>query len=57
MDDGTAISIGSRSGKRVLQRPDVVGAMTNCVGKTLEEMLGPIGRSPMPRKVAKKKAT
>jgi len=41
--------------KRVLQRPDAFRAFASCDDKTLDRLMTQIGRSPMPRKPAKKK--
>ncbi len=39
---------------RVLQRPDVFGALAECDDKTLDKVMTQISRSPMPRKAKKK---
>ena len=47
--------IPERIRKRVLQRPEVFGALAACDDKTLDKVLGQIGQSPMPRTTKKKK--
>ena len=41
--------------RRVLQRPDAFRAFATCDDKTLDKLMTQIGRSPVPRKTAKKK--
>ena len=44
--------VPERIRKRVIQRPDVFGALANCDDKTLDKVLGQIGKTPRPRKKA-----
>ena len=45
--------VPERIRKRVLQRPDVFGALANCDDKTLDKVLGQIGVKPAGKKRAK----
>ena len=49
--------VPERIRKRVLQRPDVFGALAECDDKTLDKVLGQIGKTPMPRKTTRRKVT
>ena len=45
--------VPERIRKRVLQRPDVFGALANCDDKTLDKVMGQIGVKPAGKKRAK----
>jgi HTH-type transcriptional regulator, competence development regulator len=46
--------VPERIRKRVIQRPDVFGALANCDDKTLDKLMGEIGKTPRPRKKQKR---
>ena len=43
--------------ERVLQRPDAFRAFAACDDATLDKLMGGIGKTPVPRKRAKRKVT
>jgi transcriptional regulator with XRE-family HTH domain len=47
--------IPDRIRRRVLQRPDVFGALASCDDRTLDKLMCEIGQTPSPRKAARKK--
>jgi transcriptional regulator with XRE-family HTH domain len=49
--------VPERIRKRVLQRPDVFGALANCDDKTLDKFMTEIGQKPKPRNRSRRKIT
>lgn len=47
--------VPERIKRRVLQRPDVFGALADCDDMTLDKVMTGIGQAPKPRKPAKRK--
>lgn len=47
--------VPERIKRRVLQRPDVFGALADCDDKTLDKVMAEIGQMPNPRKTAIRK--